>query len=332
MRHSKEIVTAVGTLAIAVGIGFFMQSSEAAKERYGKQARPTMIESPEVFQNGALGADILLQVQEIELTSATEIPASVPVPASDTDVYRASAPADLPRQPEDVPGAEICGISAQAVAVEAAMVSLSLDAPCSPNERLTVHHNGMMFTQTTDAAGSLELTVPALAEQAVFIMAFSDGDGAVAQTTVTDISQYDRVAIQWRGEAGFELHAREFGAEYGQPGHQWSGGAQNRDGLVRGENGLVTRLGDSLTAEPLMAEVYTFPRGKSARFGNVDISVEAEVTGSNCGREIEAESLEIFGGRQMRTRNLTLSVPDCSAVGSFLVLNNLVSDLKVAGN
>ena len=332
MQHSKEIVTAVGTLAIAVGIGFFMQSSEAAKERYGKQARPTMIESPDVIQNGASGADVLLQVQEIELTSATEIAVSVPVPESVTDVYRASAPADLPRQPEDVPSADICEISAQAVAVEAAMVSLNLEAPCAPNERLIVHHNGMMFTQTTDAAGSLTVTVPALAEQAVFIMAFSDGDGAVAQTTVTDISQYDRIAIQWRGQAGFELHAREFGADYGQPGHLWSGSTQNKDGLAKGENGLITRLGDSLTAEPLIAEVYTFPSVKSARFGAVDMSVEAEVTASNCGREIEAKSLEIMGGGQIKTRNLTLSVPECGAVGSFLVLNNLVSDLKVAGN
>ena len=56
------------------------------------------------------------------------------------------------------------------------------------------------------------------------------------------------------------------------------------------------------------------------------------MTASNCGREIEAQSLEIGPDGTLKTRNLTLSVPDCDAVGSFLVLNNLVSDLKVASN
>ena len=39
MQYMKEIVTGVGTLAIAVGIGFVMQSSDTAKQRYGDQAR-----------------------------------------------------------------------------------------------------------------------------------------------------------------------------------------------------------------------------------------------------------------------------------------------------
>ena len=35
MVETREIVTAVGTLACAVGIGFFMQSGDDAQQRYG---------------------------------------------------------------------------------------------------------------------------------------------------------------------------------------------------------------------------------------------------------------------------------------------------------
>jgi len=35
MVETREIVTAVGTLACAVGIGFFMQSGDHAQQRYG---------------------------------------------------------------------------------------------------------------------------------------------------------------------------------------------------------------------------------------------------------------------------------------------------------
>ena len=335
MQYMKEIVTGVGTLAIAVGIGFVMQSSDTAKQRYGDQARPVPIDAPEEpheILNVSASADIMLQVQEIELTSASDM-SSVPVPDTDAGIQRVAAPTtDMAPQADALPVVDDCDIVADATPVGGAMVNLTLTAACVPNERLTVHHNGMMFTETTDATGSLSVTVPALAEQAVFIMAFSNGDGAVAQTKVSDIAQYDRVALQWRGRAGFELHAREFGADYGQSGHLWSGSDPDVAGLTAGDNGLLIRLGDTQIADPLMVEVYTFPSYMSARPGVIDMTVEAEVTASNCGLEIEAQSLEMSVGGQLKTQNLTLSVPDCDAVGSFLVLNNLVSDLKVAGN
>lgn len=335
MKHIKEVMTGVGTLAIAVGIGFVMQSSETAQERYGAQARPQLAdatEAPDVKLVTAASADILLQVQDIELTSASE-GAEITVPQTDFAVRLASATVDdLPPEPESFALPPECEISAQATPVAGAMVALTLDAPCAPNERLTVHHNGLLFTDATDETGTASFTVPALAEQAVFIMAFSNGDGAVAQTAVPDVAKYDRVVLQWRGNAGFELHAREFGADYGQPGHQWLGSQANADGFASGANGLITRLGDTLSPEPLMAEVYTFPSAMSARPGEIDMSVEAEVTAANCGLEIEAQSLEMTREGALKTRNLTLAVPDCDAVGSFLVLNNLVSDLKVASN
>ena len=103
------------------------------------------------------------------------------------------------------------------------MVNLTLEASCLPRERVTVHHSGMVFSQTTDAAGGLDLTVPALAKDAVFILAFTNGDGAMAQTVVEEVDDYDRMVLQWRGDTGFQIHAREFGAEYGEDGHVWSG-------------------------------------------------------------------------------------------------------------
>ncbi|WP_299548044.1 hypothetical protein [uncultured Tateyamaria sp.] len=336
MRRVKEIATGVATLSIAIGIGFVMQSSESAKERYGAAARPATLsavtEADEPLSGNA-SADILLEVQEIELTSASDAE-SMPVPRTDSNVQRVSVPvtAELPEDADNLPLADGCQISANAEVVSAAMVTLTLAAPCAINERLTVHHNGMMFTETTDAAGELTVTVPALMEQAVFILALTNGDGAVAQATVPDLTQYERTTVQWRGRAGFKLHAREFGAEYGQDGHIWSGVDQNADGMTQGENGYIIRLGDSRSVEPLMAEVYTYPSGKSARSGTINLSVEAEVTMANCGLEVEAQSLEMMAGGKIKTQDLTLAVPGCDAVGSFLVLNNLVSDLKVASN
>jgi hypothetical protein len=320
MKRTKEILTAVGTLACAVGIGFVMQHSEVAEQRYGASGLP-------VADNGAL-----LEVEGITLTSA-EFDSEIALPETDAQVVKASAPQSLPPAPESHSAvAPACEITAEARPVAAAMVKLALDANCLPNERLTVHHNGMIFTETTDDQGQLDVTVPALAQEAVFILAFSNGDGAVAQTSVPELSDYNRVVLQWKGEAGFEIHAREFGADYGDKGHVWSGAPRDMAAAVTGEGGFITRNGNTEAAEPLMAEVYSFPAAASTHGGTVAMSVEAEVSEANCGLEIEAQALELRDSDKIETQNLTLAVPECDAVGNFLVLNNLLQDLKVAQN
>jgi hypothetical protein len=141
---------------------------------------------------------------------------------------------------------------------------------------------------------------------------------------------YDRVVVQWRGEAGIQVHAREDGADYGEAGHVWSGAARDVSAVAKGEGGFLTVLGDPDLPNPMQAEVYTFPSAFTESAKDVKLSVEAEVTDRNCGKEIRARAFQYDAGRNVSTQDLTLSVPGCDAVGSFLVLNNLLQDLTVA--
>ncbi|UWQ79252.1 hypothetical protein K3725_18470 [Leisingera sp. S132] len=61
------------------------------------------------------------------------------------------------------------------------------------------------------------------------------------------------------------------------------------------------------------------------------MTAEAEVTGRNCGQDIIAQALRLTGGR-LTSRDLVMVMPDCEAQRSFLVLNNLLEDLKIAAN
>lgn len=329
MAYIKEIITGAGALACAIGIGFVMQSSDTAEKRYGTAVPETV----EASVAPVLSSGALLDVQEITLTSA-EFESPIALPNMDDEVVKASAPAstlDTPDLPKAaVTSTQVCEIEASARAVAAAMVNLSMDAPCLPNERVTVHHNGMIFTETTSASGTINLTLPALSPDAVFILAFSSGEGAVAQTHVEDLGEYNRAVLQWKGGAGFQIHAREFGASYGNVGHLWSGAPGTIAGAVIGTSGVLTHHGDINAADPLLAEVYTFPKAATGRTGEIALSVETEVTDLNCGIEIEAQTLELEADGGIKTRNLTLPVPDCEAKDSFLVLNNLLEDLKVA--
>jgi hypothetical protein len=340
MRYRKEIITTAGTLGCAIGIGFFMQKSDSP---------PQM--APEYQGQTLANADAaVLNVEEIILTSA-ELAEGFVSPKAEEMVVLAAAEEMVAPQAADEPTVQTvaaatvaptakplvdaertCEVTANARPVAAAMVNLTLNAPCLPDERVTVHHSGLLFNQTTDANGAFEITVPAMAQDATFVVAFTNGEGAVAQTTVDELADFDRVALQWKGDTGFELHAREFGADYGSEGHVWSGATRDMTYAVTGQGGYISRLGDTDVPDGLLAEVYTFPTNSTQNVGNVDLSVEAEVASNNCGLEIEAQTLQTRSGFEITSRDLTLSVPDCEAAGNFLVLNNLFEDLKVASN
>ncbi|MDK3017903.1 hypothetical protein [Pseudodonghicola flavimaris] len=355
MSKIRLIALACGTAACALTIGYVMQNTVAP--RPVRTAAPVQTpasekSTPENSQRPQTPADPAtpapakapvrlaqpepLDLDKLALTSAPTEPdlpaASGPAAAADLLAPRSAQPATaaaLPDTPAD-PGAPAlgCDISATATAQPGGMVDLLVIAPCQPNARVVIHHHGMLFATATDDMGLLSLGVPALSEQAIFIAAFDDGEGAVASTRVPDLAEIDRIVLQWSGPGGFQLHAREFGAAYDSEGHIWSGQDPALDATQ--PHGAVLRLGGDSPLNPLTAEVYSFPAATTERSGTIELSIEAEITAQNCGRDISAQLLERQGAAPLKTRELDLSVPACNAVGDFLVLNNLLDDLKIA--
>ena len=83
---------------------------------------------------------------------------------------------------------------------------------------------------------------------------------------------------------------------------------------------------------PMLAEIYTFPRDTLNGDGTVRLSIEAEVTEANCGQDTLARTLESDEEGAVAVIELTFTVPGCDAVGDYLVLQNLLQDLRVATN
>lgn len=329
--NPRRVITVGGTLFCAWGIGYLMQSNaqEAPPE-------PQDISSPEISVAPLPEtAPAPLKLSGITMTSALTVPLPKPDFLPDAPVVLASLAKDAPIA--DLPGEEVaptfsCTHSVTATPLAAAMVTLAIDAPCMVRDRFTVHHNGMMFTEVTDKDGKRILSVPALATDAVYIVSFSNGDGAVAATQVTSLDYYDRVVVQWTGDSGLQIHALEYGAGYNDVGHVWAGDARDMTDAAGGEGGFLARYGTPDVADAHMAEVYSFPSGTIARNGAVSLSLEAEVTRANCGRDIEAQTIQLGDAGQLSVRDVVLAVPDCSAIGDYLVLKNLLNDLKIARN
>lgn len=324
MITKRTVARIIGTVTCALSIGFVMQRSESLPVSANRLAADT---ARPVANDPVLPAEgPYLELQEISLTSASFGPDAEE--GSDIVLKVASLGViplpDMPDEPE--PPKVVCSVLATAVPAPRANVDLTVSAPCLKNQRSIIHHNGMMFSQTTDADGNLKVRIPALAGPAVIVVDFPGQGSAVAKTDVPDLSEVERVVLQWVGDGGFRIHAFEFGADYGDQGHVWSGAPQ---GDLK-HQGRVVRLGDGLGPAARIAEIYSLPKGSVSQTGNVTLSVEAEVNGTNCGRKIAAQSLEIRDRGSMQTRDLVLTMPGCDAVGDYLVLNNLFDDLKIA--
>ncbi len=329
----RRYALAGATFSVAISIGFFMQSSEASQAviappaaRIAGAVLPGKASLPGALSSPTSSSARLLPALPQDRASAASLPQQpvVRVVAKDAPV------GSMPQ--EETPPALGCDATLQANALAAAMVELRLDAPCQAGERVTFYHEGLRFTETVGPDGSLIVTAPALNENAMFAAAFPNGDGAVSSLRVEALAFYDRVAIQWKGDGGLQLHALEFGAGYGDAGHVWGGAPRDSSAVIDGSGGFLVQLGDNRLPEPQLAEVYTFPSGSVQSPGTVQMSIEAEISQENCGQSFEAQSIELRIGRVAAIHDLALEIPGCDTAGEFLVLKNLLQDLKIAQN
>ncbi|WP_095587744.1 hypothetical protein [Actibacterium ureilyticum] len=224
-----------------------------------------------------------------------------------------------------------CDVALSARLALAAQVVLSLQANCALSQPLIVEHAGLRFSGRTDARGHYRVMVPALNDDALFQISFADGASVQVHVAVPDAPLYRRVVLQWQGDQGVSLHAREFGAGYGGTGHVWTAQPGRAEDAVAHRGGYLSQLGDADAADGWRAQVYSLARGLDRGPGVVRVSVEAEVTRQNCGRMAVAETLQP-GADGLLAAGLRVQMPDCSAVGEFLVLKNVLRDLKIARN
>lgn len=331
VKKASSIALAVGAVAVALGSGYFMENSAPTVSSNVKVAPVQVAELPAV-PTPAPQSDL----SQVELTASPlpEIPADIfqelnmPTPGA----QRAAVIEEeilVPDQVE-VQGGFSCSIEMVADATIAAMVNIQLRSACMPGTPVTLHHNGLMVTEMTDDQGELFLTMPALTETAVFIADFGQGNSTIATVQVPSLRFYDRAVVQWQGQASLHLHALEFGAQFGQEGHIWDEQGGSLEKTIHGESGFLSQMGDPDLPESMRAQVYTFPSGTTSRVGDIALEIEAEVTAETCGREISAQSMQISEAGVPRVQELRLTMPDCDAIGDFLVLKNVLEDLKVA--
>jgi len=322
----RKLALIAGSSALVAVTGFFLQSGTATE---ASAVQPEKVKKLEVPAQAELQIASSVGLTGQYLPAVPSDPqASLPVlPAA----FTPSQDEPISAMPQEEPAPLLgCEISLTAEPTIAALVNLSINATCMPDARIAIFHAGVRFHEVLDDQGNLEITVPAFDEFAEFSVTLPNGTEEQTETQVPSIVFYDRVAVQWLGETGLQIHALEFEADYGEEGHVWFGNPRDLTSVIGGEGGFLMRMGSGESEISRMADIYTFPIGNPTRGGEVVLSVEAEVNGANCNRPISAQTLQVHGGGDKLTSELEMTMPDCGATGDFLVLSNLLKDLTIA--
>ncbi|TMV58602.1 hypothetical protein FGG78_36300 [Thioclava sp. BHET1] len=236
----------------------------------------------------------------------------------------------LPQEPGQPGAAANCERHLTLVVAPAAMLSAQIVAPCDAGKRVVLNGNGLIFAAEMPVSGPLQLSIPAMSAQAVVSARFAQGAVLQASVAVPEVSLFDRVAVQWLGSDGFELHALEFGASYGSDGDVSATHRRSSSDAVLDRGGFLTVLGSTDVAQPLRAEIYTYPSGLASHGGKVTLALEAPVTEQNCGRSLMGETLRLQAGVGQHA-DLSVAMPPCGQglEGQFLALNGLLAPLTI---
>jgi hypothetical protein len=252
----------------------------------------------------------------------------LPMPQLSQPVYDLS-PADVTPSPVGpVMAEDDCAPAFDVSVLPGAMIYVEVTAPCASGAEITFDHSGLRFTETLDETGALNVMVPAMTADASLMAEIAGREAPLtAEISVPDMAEYDRIALVWQGGTGLQLHALEDGATYGDAGHIWAEepGLPNR--ASDGEGGYVTVLGSTMGG--YAADVYTYPIAMPTA---PKVSIEAQVLETTCGGPILGEYLRSAIDGQPTVTQVGMIVPDCEAIGEYLVLKNLPQDLTIARN
>lgn len=324
MNRKRLLASVFAIVGVAFSAGHFVQAQATADAADVAEAPQAPVVKTVEPQAPALRVTQVSQVVTVAATAADApavVAAPVPpvLPVAVTPAPKTVAPAQSESLPED------CPIHLDLVPQDGAMLGVTLVAPCHAQERLTLSHAGLMVTAKTSITGSLFTALPALDVAGKVTVTFADNTREEALMPMPEVQDTQRFVVQWSGDDRFALNAFRAGASYGEPGHLTAQPLAMLDGITEA-GAAVVALGDASVPLPLLAEVYTLPAdGKAA------LTVEVPVTAQTCGRDMLGEMLDSRDGK-VTVQDLSLAMPDCDALGGFIVLNNLRRDLTLASS
>jgi len=203
-----------------------------------------------------------------------------------------------------------CGPSMIVNVAQDAMLAVRVLAPCLPYEAVRLAYEDLAFTIAMPMTGELHFLLPALAENAVLKAILSDGTVLKASTSVPDMQNFARVALQWSGADPGELIAI----------------------APKILSSDMVQLGQPIDVDGAVLQVFSSRISDQTASGVIRLSLRAPVTAINCNTGQTARVRRAVPREPVLTYDLILKGSGCGAIGQSLELKNVLQDLKLARN
>lgn len=236
-----------------------------------------------------------------------------------------TAPAPVATEPRKA-GVVTCGqAAATATPLPAGRMRVVLESGCRAGQDIVWTYGGAEHEARFDALGRAELLVDCFAGATTpVVVRFLDTSSMSLPIAAKDLDAVSKIALLWRAPVDLDLHAYEYAARPGEPGHVWSGAPsspteaeehRNADGRGTGFMSTLARGEGRLDK----IEVYTFLHRDGQALGLVTTAVDFASRGSRaaepyCGTGVSAEvafRITTFSRGQVRSEPGLVAAAAC---------------------
>gem|GEM_PF-1699703 len=184
------------------------------------------------------------------------------------------------------PSAKNCGAAEiSTAALPAAHMAINIKATsCRANEPVTIEYAGARFVRQLDQAGELNFTLDCFAgTSSKIVITFADGARGAVDVTTRDLGRVSKVAVIWQAPVNLDLHAFEYAASFGEPGHVWAASPSSPNDawektLATGRgHGFITAADGNAEGDKI--EVYTLWHHEEQTSGAIEMAVDFESRG-----------------------------------------------------
>ena len=196
----------------------------------------------------------------------------------------------------------------------------SITDPCRAGQMVTFTYVGVPFQRKVDGAGRLDFILDCFAGDGSPVeIGFQDGSTFSRNAVARDMGRISKVSVLWSANVNLDIHAFEYAASFGKPGHVWAAAPSSPEdarSVARAEGrgrGFISHVSDGGNVGSHL-EVYTFWHHRRQDRGVIRLALDFASRGSmpqgeNCGsgRMAEVEFLVLRlsrGGEFSRTEGV----------------------------
>lgn len=222
-------------------------------------------------------------------------------------------------------GTSCSDVQLNSKALPAGRIEINLKSLCLSGRNVTFTYASHQFVRAVGSNGELQFVLDLFEGAAPLALKLPDGATTPVDLSGVDFKGVSKVAVLWSTPVNLDLHAQEYLASRGSPGHVWANSPGSLDqSQAAARDGNKSRgfigMSDDGQGEGTHAEVYSFLHNPNQRNGSVTLIIDYETrgdvpSGRYCGdgdlARIEVQVVRLRPGGRVEKETVRFGAVPC---------------------